>query len=243
MSQAASTPPPQAAFASARERWEQTTLRKALEKAPERRKEFTTLSNQRVERLYDRHDLERIGFDPDRDLGLPGEFPYTRGVQPTMYRGRLWTMRQFAGFGTARETNQRFKYLLEQGTTGLSTAFDFPTLQGYDSDHEFSHGEVGKVGVAIDSQRDMETLFDGIPLQDVSVSMTINGPAPIIWAFYLGAAERQGVPFGQVSGTIQNDILKEYQAQKMFIFPPEPSIELVLDTFEWGSAHAPRFNT
>jgi methylmalonyl-CoA mutase, N-terminal domain len=230
-------------FLSPRERWEQTTLRKALEKAPERRKEFTTLSNQKVERLYDRHDLERAGFDPDRDLGFPGEFPYTRGVQPTMYRGRLWTMRQFAGFGTARETNQRFKYLLEQGTTGLSTAFDFPTLQGYDSDHEYSQGEVGKVGVAIDSQADMETLFSGIPLQDVSVSMTINGPAPIVWAFYLGAAERQGVPFSQVSGTIQNDILKEYQAQKMFIFPPEPSLELVLDTFEWGAAHAPRFNT
>jgi methylmalonyl-CoA mutase N-terminal domain/subunit len=240
---AATPPPPVAAFASPREKWEQTTLKKALEKGPERRKEFTTLSNQRVERLYDRHDLDRVGFDPERDLGFPGEFPYTRGVQPTMYRGRLWTMRQFAGFGTARETNQRFKYLLSQGTTGLSTAFDFPTLQGYDSDHEFSQGEVGKVGVAIDSQRDMETLFDGIPLQDVSVSMTINGPAPIVWAFYLGAAERQGVPFGQVSGTIQNDILKEYQAQKMFIFPPEPSIELVLDTFEWGSANAPRFNT
>jgi methylmalonyl-CoA mutase N-terminal domain/subunit len=242
VTQAAATPPA-AAFASARERWEQTTLRKALEKAPERRKEFTTLSNQRVERLYDRHDLDRVGFDAARDLGFPGEFPYTRGVQPTMYRGRLWTMRQFAGFGTASETNRRFKFLLSQGTTGLSTAFDFPTLQGYDSDHEFSQGEVGKVGVAIDSQRDMETLFAGIPLQDVSVSMTINGPAPIVWAFYLGAAERQGVPLAQVSGTIQNDILKEYQAQKMFIFPPEPSIELVLDTFEWGSAHAPRFNT
>jgi methylmalonyl-CoA mutase N-terminal domain/subunit len=160
-----------------------------------------------------------------------------------MYRGRLWTMRQFAGFGTAHETNERFKFLLSQGTTGLSTAFDFPTLQGYDSDHEFSQGEVGKVGVAIDTQKDMETLFSGIPLADVSVSMTINGPAPFIWAMYLGAAERQGVPFSQVSGTIQNDILKEYQAQKMFIFPPEPSLELVLDTFEWGAQHAPKFNT
>ncbi|HUR62143.1 MAG TPA: methylmalonyl-CoA mutase family protein [Candidatus Thermoplasmatota archaeon] len=234
---------PAAAFANAREEWEQTTLKKSLEKAPERKAEFTTLSNQRVERLYDRHDLDRVGFDAARDLGFPGEFPYTRGVQPTMYRGRLWTMRQFAGFGTASETNARFKFLLSQGTTGLSTAFDFPTLQGYDSDHEFSQGEVGKVGVAIDSQLDMETLFSGIPLQDVSVSMTINGPAPIVWAFYLGAAERQGVPLTQVSGTIQNDILKEYQAQKMFIFPPEPSVELVLDTFEWGSKHAPRFNT
>ncbi|MES2154522.1 MAG: methylmalonyl-CoA mutase family protein [bacterium] len=240
---ASAAPSATATHASARERWEQTTLKKAVEKGGERRKEFTTLSNHHVERLYDRHDLTRVGFDPERDLGFPGEFPYTRGVQPTMYRGRLWTMRQFAGFGTARETNERFKFLLSQGTTGLSTAFDFPTLQGFDSDHEYAHGEVGKVGVAIDSQRDMETLFSGIPLQDVSVSMTINGPAPIVWAFFLGAAERQGVPLTQVSGTIQNDILKEYQAQKMFIFPPEPSIELVLDTFEWGSKHAPRFNT
>ncbi len=237
------TAPVASLHASARETWERTALKKTLDKSPERRKEFTTLSNQKVERLYDRHDLERIGFNAERDLGFPGEFPYTRGVQPTMYRGKLWTMRQFAGFGTARETNERFKYLLGQGTTGLSTAFDFPTLQGYDSDHEYAEGEVGKVGVAIDSQRDMETLFSGIPLDAVSVSMTINGPAPIVWAFYLGAAEQQGVPLAQVSGTIQNDILKEYQAQKMFIFPPEPSIELVLDTFEWGSKHAPRFNT
>jgi methylmalonyl-CoA mutase, N-terminal domain len=231
------------AFGSARERWEATTLRKALEKGPERKPEFTTLSEQKVERLYDRHDLERVGFDAARDLGYPGEFPFTRGVHATMYRGKLWTMRQFAGFGTAHETNARFKYLLAQGTTGLSTAFDFPTLQGFDSDHEYSQGEVGKVGVAIDSQHDMEVLFDGIPLQDVSVSMTINGPAPMVWAFFLGAAERQGVPLSKVSGTIQNDILKEYQAQKMFIFPPEPSLELVLDTFEWGARNAPRFNT
>ena len=231
------------AFASERAKWEATTLRKALEKSPERHPEFTTLSNQKVERLYDQHDLDAVGFDASRDLGFPGEFPYTRGVQPTMYRGRLWTMRQFAGFGTAHETNARFKYLLAHGTTGLSTAFDFPTLQGFDSDHEYAQGEVGKVGVAIDSQKDMETLFSGIPLDEVSVSMTINGPAPMVWAFFLGAAERQGVPFSQVSGTIQNDILKEYQAQKMFIFPPEPSLELVLDTFEWGSKHAPRFNT
>jgi methylmalonyl-CoA mutase N-terminal domain/subunit len=236
-------PPATATHATARDRWEQTTLKKALDKAPERRKAFTTQSMAPIERLYDRHDLERVGFSPEKDLGFPGEFPYTRGVQPTMYRGRLWTMRQFAGFGTARETNERFKYLLAHGTTGLSTAFDFPTLQGYDSDHEYAEGEVGKVGVAVDTQKDMETLFQGIPLQDVSVSMTINGPAPMVWAFFLGAAEKQGVPFSQVSGTIQNDILKEYQAQKMFIFPPEPSLELVLDTFEWGSRNAPRFNT
>ncbi len=230
-------------IANARKQWEETTLRKTLERFPERQESFPTISNVPVERLYDWNDLDRIGFDAERDLGYPGEFPYTRGVHATMYRGRLWTMRQFAGFGTARETNERFKFLLGQGTTGLSTAFDFPTLQGFDSDHEFSLGEVGKVGVAIDSQQDMETLFKGIPLEDVSVSMTINGPAPVVWAFFLGAAEKQGVPFEQVTGTIQNDILKEYQAQKMFIVPPEPALELVLDTFEWGSKHAPRFNT
>jgi len=229
--------------AGARKAWEQGTLREALERHPERRERFTTVSNVPVERLSDHHDLERIGFGYEKDLGYPGEFPFTRGVQPTMYRGRLWTMRQFAGFGTAKETNERFKYLLEHGTTGLSTAFDFPTLQGFDADHEYSQGEVGKVGVAVSSQKDMETLFSGIPLDEVSVSMTINGPAPMVWAMFLGAAERQGVPFEQVSGTIQNDILKEYQAQKMFIFPPEPAVELVLDTFEWGSMHAPRFNT
>ncbi len=222
--------------------WEETTLAKALGRFPERRPSFTNLSNNEVRRLYTEEDLEQVGFDYHKDLGYPGEFPFTRGVQPTMYRGRLWTMRQFAGFGTAAETNERFKFLLSQGQTGLSTAFDFPTLQGFDSDHEFSLGEVGKVGVAIDSAQDMDRLFEGIPLQDVSVSMTINGPAPMIWAMYLTAGENQGVPFDQLRGTIQNDILKEYQAQKMFIFPPEPSIELVLDTFEWGSQHTPQFN-
>ncbi len=226
-----------------RKAWEETTLKKTLDRFPERREQFVNLSDNEVRRLYDQSDLDAIGFDAERDLGFPGEYPFTRGVHATMYRGRLWTMRQFAGFGTAAETNERFKYLLDHGTTGLSTAFDFPTLQGFDSDHDFSVGEVGKVGVAIDSQKDMERLFDGIPLQDVSVSMTINGPAPMIWAMYLGAAEHQGVPFEHCTGTIQNDILKEYQAQKMFIFPPEESVELVLDTFEWGSKHAPRFNT
>ena len=174
---------------------------------------------------------------------MPGEFPYTRGIHPTMYRGRLWTMRQFAGFGTAEETNQRFKYLLSQGQTGLSTAFDFCTLQGFDSDHSFSEGEVGKVGVAIDTMADMETLFDGIPLDDVTVSMTINGPAAMVWAMYLAAAEKRGFPLASLGGTIQNDILKEYQAQKMFIFPPAPSLRLVLDTFEFGSKQVPRWNT
>lgn len=233
---------PETTPASEKQRWEETTLKKALDRFPERRTSFTNLSNNEVGRLYTQEDLDRIGFDYEKDLGYPGEFPYTRGVQPTMYRGRFWTMRQFAGFGTARETNERFKYLLSQGQTGLSTAFDFPTLQGFDSDHEWALGEVGKVGVAIDTQQDMETLFSGINLADVSVSMTINGPAPMIWAFYLGAAEKQGVPMDQLRGTIQNDILKEYQAQKMFIFPPEPSIELVLDTFEYGAHNTPLFN-
>ncbi len=234
---------PETVPASGREAWENTTLRKALDRHPERRERFLNLSDNEVRRLYGPDDLERVGFEAERDLGFPGEFPFTRGVHATMYRGRLWTMRQFAGFGTAAETNERFQYLLSQGQTGLSTAFDFPTLQGFDSDHPFSEGEVGKVGVAIDSQKDMERLFDGIPLSDVSVSMTINGPAPMVWAMFMGAAAEQGVPFEKVTGTIQNDILKEYQAQKMFIFPPEPSIELVLDTFEWGAQHAPRFNT
>ena len=233
---------PETRTASEKQRWEETTLRKALERFPERRDRFLNLSDREVGRLYTQEDLDAIGFDAERDVGWPGEFPYTRGPQPTMYRGRLWTMRQFAGFGTAAETNERFHYLLSHGQTGLSTAFDFPTLQGFDSDHEYSLGEVGKVGVAIDSTQDMERLFQGIPLSDVSVSMTINGPAPMVWAMYLSAAEKQGVPLDRVTGTIQNDILKEYQAQKMFIFPPEPSVELVLDTFEWGSEHTPRFN-
>ena len=223
------------------ERWEQSTLKKAVEKAPERRKEFVTTSSKPVERLYGPWDLE--GFDHDRDLGYPGEFPFTRGVQPTMYRGRLWTMRQFAGFGTAEETNERFKFLLSQGQTGLSTAFDFCTLQGFDSDHAWSKGEVGKVGVAIDTAQDMETLFAGIPLDQVSVSMTINGPAPMVWAMYLAAAEKRGFPLDRLAGTTQNDILKEYQAQKMFIFPPAPSLRLVLDTFEFGSKRVPQWNT
>ena len=227
--------------AAEKKRWEEKTLKKALDKFPERRESFVTTSSKPVERLYGPWDLP--DFSHDRDLGHPGEFPFTRGVQPTMYRGRLWTMRQFAGFGTAEETNQRFKYLLSQGQTGLSTAFDFCTLQGYDSDHEYSRGEVGKVGVAIDTMADMEALFDGIPLDEVTVSMTINGPAPIIWAMYLAAAEKRGFPLEKLGGTTQNDILKEYQAQKMFIFPPGPSLRLVLDTFEFGSTRVPRWNT
>ena len=174
---------------------------------------------------------------------LPGDFPYTRGIHPTGYRGRLWTMRQFAGFGTARETNARFKFLLEHGQTGLSTAFDFPTLMGYDSDHPRSEGEVGKTGVAISSLADMETLFDGIPLDQVSTSMTINGPAVILFCFYVAAAERQGVSAEKLRGTVQNDILKEYMAQHAWCFPIEPALRLIVDLFQWGATHAPQWNT
>ncbi|MFV1988583.1 MAG: methylmalonyl-CoA mutase, partial [Gemmatimonadota bacterium] len=178
-----------------------------------------------------------------RDIGLPGEFPYTRGPYHSMYRTRLWTMRLFSGFATAEETNERYKYLLERGQTGLSVAFDFPTLMGYDSDDPRSEGEVGKCGVAISSLEDMETLFDGIPLDQVSVSMTINGPASMLYCFLIAAAEKQGVPSENVSGTIQNDILKEYQAQHAWIFPPEPALDVITDVFEWSAEHAPRFHT
>ena len=174
---------------------------------------------------------------------VPGAYPYTRGIHPTGYRGKLWTMRQFAGFGSARDTNERFKFLLAHGQTGLSTAFDFPTLMGYDSDHVRSEGEVGKTGVAISSLADMEVLFDGIPLDEVSTSMTINGPAIILWAFYIAAAEKQGVPSTSLQGTIQNDILKEYMAQHAWCFPIEPALRLIVDCFEWGATHAPRWNT
>jgi methylmalonyl-CoA mutase, N-terminal domain len=176
-------------------------------------------------------------------LGVPGEYPYTRGIHPTGYRGRLWTMRQFAGFGSARDTNERFKFLLEHGQTGLSTAFDFPTLMGYDSDHPRSEGEVGKTGVAVSSLADMETLFEGIPMDQVSTSMTINGPAIILWAFYIAAAEKQGVTAEKLRGTIQNDILKEYMAQHAWCFPIEPALRLIVDCFEWGAEHAPKWNT
>jgi len=177
------------------------------------------------------------------DISVPGQYPYTRGIHPTGYRGRLWTMRQFAGFGSARDTNERFKFLLAHGQTGLSTAFDFPTLMGYDSDHPRSEGEVGKTGVAISSLADMEVLFDGIPMDQVSTSMTINGPAIILWAFYIAAAERQGVSAEKLRGTIQNDILKEYMAQHAWCFPIEPALRLIVDCFEWGAKHAPQWNT
>jgi len=202
---------------------------------------FTSVSGRPVEPLYT--PLDRDGFDYARDLGFPGEYPFTRGPYHSMYRTRLWTMRQFSGFATAEETNLRYKFLLERGQTGLSVAFDFPTLMGYDSDDHLSEGEVGKCGVAISSLADMETLFDGIPLSDVSVSMTINGPAIMLYCFLLAAAEQQGVPSEQVQGTIQNDILKEYMAQHAWIYPPEPALKLIVDTFEWSAEHAPKFNT
>jgi len=221
--------------------WEENTLRPTLAKNPERQAEFTTVSAYPIQRLYTPADLS--GWDADRDLGHPGEPPYTRGIHSTMHRGRLWTMRQFAGFGAAEDTNQRFRYLLSQGQTGLSTAFDLPTLMGYDSDHPLSEGEVGKCGVAISSLADMEVLFDKIPLANVTTSMTINSPAAVIWAMYLAVAEKQGADWKKISGTLQNDILKEYIAQKEYIYPPEPSMRLVIDTFEFGVKNTPKFNT
>ncbi len=221
--------------------WEEETLGPTLAKSPEREPEFTTISGYPIRRLYTPADL--AGWSPERDLGYPGEPPYTRGIHSTMHRGRLWTMRQFAGFGTAEDTNQRFRYLLAQGQTGLSTAFDLPTLMGYDSDHPLSEGEVGKCGVAISSLADMEVLFDRIPLSNVTTSMTINSPAAIIWAMYLAVAEQQGADWKKISGTLQNDILKEYIAQKEYIYPPEPSMRLVIDTFEFGVKNTPKFNT
>ena len=199
-----------------------------------------TNSATEVAPLYTALDLEG---SPGTALEVPGEFPFTRGIHPTGYRGRLWTMRQFAGFGSAKETNERYKFLLEHGTTGLSVAFDFPTLMGYDSDHVRSEGEVGKCGVAISSLADMEALFEGIPLGDVSTSMTINGPAIILWCFYIAAAEKQGVPAEKLRGTVQNDILKEYMAQHAWCFPIEPALRLIVDMFEWGSKNVPQWNT
>jgi methylmalonyl-CoA mutase N-terminal domain/subunit len=194
-----------------------------------------------VQRVYTPADI--VDFDYERDLGFPGQYPFTRGVHPTMHRGRLWTMRMFAGFGTAEETNQRFKYLLEQGQTGLSVAFDMPTLYGYDSDAPEAVGEFGKCGVAVSSLADMEVLLEGIPLDRVTTSMTINGPAAVIWAMYVAVGEKQGVPRSKLGGTIQNDILKEYIAQKEFLFPPQPSMRLVVDTIEFGAQEMPLWNT
>jgi methylmalonyl-CoA mutase, N-terminal domain len=221
--------------------WEETA-----EKTPTRDVNFTSISGAEVDRVYTPLDRpepsgEEAAYYNDR-IGLPGEFPYTRGPYGTMYRTRLWTMRQFAGFGTSEETNRRYHFLLGRGQTGLSVAFDFPTLMGYDSDHPRSLGEVGKCGVAISSLADMETLFDGIPLDQVSVSMTINGPAIILFCFYVVAAEKQGVSADKLRGTVQNDILKEYQAQHAWVYPPEPALKLIIDMFEWCSGNAPKYN-
>jgi methylmalonyl-CoA mutase N-terminal domain/subunit len=225
----------------AKEKWEVTSLRPTLSRFPERREPFVTTSSAPVDRLYTPLDI--AGLDYGRDLGFPGQYPFTRGVHPTMYRGRLWTMRMFAGFGTAGETNARYKYLLEHGETGLSVAFDMPTLYGYDTDDPQAEGEFGKCGVAVSSLADMEILFDGIPVDKITTSMTINSPAAVIWAMYIAAAEKRGIPMEVLGGTIQNDILKEYIAQKEFIFPPKPSMRLVVDTFEFGARHLPRWNT
>ena len=245
-----------------------TTMRELSERAPDGSAKSSGDELERLRHevaqwraLYERGGKREIGFvNSSRDVEplytaldapaggvsgpeVPGAFPYTRGIHPTGYRGKLWTMRQFAGFGSARDTNERFKFLLAHGQTGLSTAFDFPTLMGYDSDHARSEGEVGKTGVAISSLADMEVLFDGIPLDQVSTSMTINGPAIILWAFYIAAAEKQGVSSTSLQGTIQNDILKEYMAQHAWCFPIEPALRLIVDCFEWGATHAPRWNT
>src|SRR5438552_8858264 len=218
------------------ERW-----RGALSKRAPWKKDFTTVSSMEVNPLSTPADVAALDFS--RDLAFPGEFPYTRGIHPTGYRGRLWTMRQFAGFGTAKQTNERFHYLLEHGQTGLSTAFHLPTLYGYDSDHHYSAGEVGKCGVAVDTLADMETIFDGINLEDVTVSMTINSTSPILLAMYLAVAEKQGADWKKISGTLQNDILKEYIAQKEYIFPPRPSMRLITDIFKYCAENVPKYNT
>ena len=224
------------------EEWKETTLKKVLERFPERKAEFHTGSDIEVERVYQpRHALNEDKYL--EEIGLPGDYPYTRGVQPTMFRGRFWTMRQYAGFGTAEESNRRYKYLLEQGQTGLSVAFDLPTQIGYDSDDPVSEGEVGKVGVAIDTLRDMEILFDGIPLDKVSTSMTINAPAAVLLAMYIAVGEKQGVSRDKLRGTIQNDILKEYIARGTYIFPPTPSMRLITNIFEYCSKEVPKWNT
>ena len=223
------------------ERWEKTTLNKALSKAPEREAVFETTSHIEMKRLYT--PLDVADTDYCHDLGFPGEYPFTRGVQPTMYRGRFWTMRQYAGFATAEETNKRYKYLLEQGQTGLSVAFDLPTQIGYDSDHPLAEGEVGKVGVAIDTLRDMEILFSGIPLDKVSTSMTINATAAILLTMYIAVAEKQGIKPEILQGTIQNDILKEYAARGTYIYPPLESMRIVTDIFAFCKDRTPRWNT
>jgi methylmalonyl-CoA mutase N-terminal domain/subunit len=230
-----------APLAAARRRWE-TAKAKAEAQIPAWKRDWTTVSGMEVPHLVTPEQVADV--DLQKDIGVPGEFPYTRGIHPTGYRGKLWTMRQFAGFGTAADTNARFKYLLSQGQTGLSVAFHLPTLYGYDSDHKLATGEVGKCGVTVDTLADMETLFDGIPLGEVTTSMTINSTAPILFAMYLAVAEKQGVDVErQVSGTLQNDILKEYIAQKEYIYPPRQSMRLITDQFSFAAKHVPRWNT
>ena len=223
-----------------RNRWEETTLQKSLNRQPERASKFQTVSLADIARLYDPTDVADVNFDCD--ISFPGEFPYTRGIHATGYRGKLWTMRQFAGFGTPEETNARFKYLLKEGQTGLSVAYDLPALMGYDADSPLSEGEVGKCGVAVSSLADMEALFEGIPLDQVSVSQTINAPASVFLAMYLVVAEKQNADWKKISGTLQNDILKEYIAQKEWIYPIRSAMKLVIDTFEFCTNHVPRYN-
>jgi len=221
--------------------WEKQKYSKAIQENPERKQKFKNLSDIEIKNLYSPEDI--VDLEYLKDVGFPGEEPFLRGVHPNLYRGRLWTMRQFAGFGSAEETNKRYHYLLEHGETGLSVAFDYPTLYGYDTDHPLARGEFGKCGVAISSLRDMELLFHGIPLDKITTSMTINGPAAIVWAMYIANAENQGIRKDKIGGTIQNDILKEYIAQKSYIFPPEPSMRLIVDTFEYGFKKVPKWNT
>ncbi|MBW1982069.1 MAG: methylmalonyl-CoA mutase family protein [Deltaproteobacteria bacterium] len=229
------------AIKAAKEKWDCGPVQKVCSKFPERKAVFTTISGMEVDRLYTPVDIADLDYQAK--LGFPGEYPFTRGVQPTMYRGRLWTMRQYAGFGTARETNARYRYLLEQGQTGLSVAFDLPTQSGYDSDHPLSMGEVGKVGVAIDSLDDMRVLFDQIPLEKVTTSMTINAPATILLAMYLALADEQGVAYDKVGGTVQNDILKEIICRGQYIYPPGPSMRLTVDLIKYCFKHVPKWNT
>ncbi|KYK22944.1 methylmalonyl-CoA mutase [Thermoplasmatales archaeon SG8-52-4] len=224
-----------------KDKWLKDIYSNHVKKHPERKKKFENLSWNEIKNIYTPDDIAHLDYI--KDIGFPGEYPFLRGIHPTKYRGRLWTFRQFSGFGSAEETNKRYKYLLDHGETGLSVAFDYPTLYGYDTDHKMSRGEFGKCGVAISSLEDMEILFSGIPIDKVTTSMTINGPAAIVWAFYIANAENRKIDRRIIGGTIQNDILKEYIAQKSFIFPPEPSMRLIVDTFEFGYKEVPKWNT
>jgi methylmalonyl-CoA mutase N-terminal domain/subunit len=224
-----------------KQEWKKNCYDKHIQKHPERKNKFENLSCTEIKSIYTPDDIANKNYL--KDIGFPGEYPFLRGVHATLYRGRLWTMRQFAGFGSAEETNLRYKYLLDHGETGLSVAFDYPTLYGYDTDHPMSRGEFGKCGVAVSSLKDMEILFSGIPVDKITTSMTINGPASIVWAMYIANAENRGINKESIGGTIQNDILKEYIAQKSYIFPPEPSMRLIVDTFEYGFKYVPKWNT